>query len=64
MEVRQCFVLGVMLFSPTQNKRLWIPSRLIKIRLDWKRLPEYLGYRLGGGSQKKATGQVTCNLIP
>ena len=42
------------------NKVLWIPSKLMKIRFDWARHPEDLGYR---NKQIKTSGYVTCRSL-
>lgn len=31
-------------YSPTGNEKLWIPSKLIKIRIEQERAPENLGH--------------------
>jgi hypothetical protein len=42
--------------STEVEKTLWIPSKIIKIRFDSGRSPEYLGYRQKGENFKGQNG--------
>lgn len=50
-------------FVPTENKKLWLSSKLIEIKFDWGGLMKILPIDIKK-KPRKTTGQMTYMLIP
>jgi hypothetical protein len=53
---------GDFAFISTAEKRLWIPSKLIKIRFDKRRPPDDLGCRHVGKKKNKVGNLCCCSI--